>query len=78
MNGYSRISARGTWIWAETSCGNYAVRQGRCPARVARGPLTGTAGRIVNKEEQHMFLVNIEILGRSVGVKVFAGDIEPD
>jgi transcriptional antiterminator NusG len=46
--------------------------------RVIRGPLTGALGTIVNKKEQYMFLVNIDILGRSVGVHVFADDIEPD
>jgi transcriptional antiterminator NusG len=46
--------------------------------RVVRGPLSGAIGTIVNKEEPYMFLVNIDILGRSVGVRVFADDIEAE
>lgn len=46
--------------------------------RVKKGPLKGAIGKLEKKEDQHIFLVNIDILGRSVGVKVFADDIEPD
>lgn len=41
------------------------------------GPLKGAAGRLVNKETRHMFVVNIDILGRSVGVRAYAEDLEP-
>lgn len=44
--------------------------------RVRRGPLTDAEGVLARKEDQHVFLVNIEILGRSVGVKIYASDIE--
>ncbi|MEW6109832.1 MAG: UpxY family transcription antiterminator [Nitrospirota bacterium] len=46
--------------------------------RVKKGPLKGAVGKLAKKEERHIFLVNIDILGRSVGVKIFADDIEPD
>ena len=43
---------------------------------IVRGPLRGAEGVLVQKEDQFMFLVNIEILGRSVGVRMYAGDLE--
>lgn len=44
--------------------------------RIKRGPLTGAEGKLKVKNEQYMFLVNIEILGRSIGVNVYAEDLE--
>ncbi len=44
--------------------------------RVKRGPLTGAEGVLSKKETQYIFLVNIKILGRSLGVKISADDIE--
>ncbi len=44
--------------------------------RVSKGPLKGAEGILRKKEEQYMFLVNIELLGRSVGVKIHADCIE--
>jgi transcriptional antiterminator NusG len=43
---------------------------------VTRGPLKGASGILVKKENAHLFLVNINILGRSVGMQVDAGDLE--
>ncbi len=44
--------------------------------RVRRGPLEGAEGVLRNKEDQYIFHVNIDILGRSVGVKIFADELE--
>lgn len=44
--------------------------------RVRRGPLRGAEGILLKKEDQYMFLVRIEILGRCVGVRVYAEDVE--
>lgn len=44
--------------------------------RVRRGPLKSAEGILEKKEDQYIFLVNIEILGRSVGVKIYADDAE--
>lgn len=44
--------------------------------RVKRGPLTGAEGVLALREDPCLFHVNIEILGRSVGVKVYADDVE--
>lgn len=44
--------------------------------RVRRGPLEGALGVLVKKEAQYTFLVNLELLGRSIGVKIFADDLE--
>jgi len=44
--------------------------------RVKRGPLKGAEGILSKKEEQYMFLVNIKLLGRSVGMMIHADDIE--
>ncbi|MDH4231477.1 MAG: UpxY family transcription antiterminator [Nitrospirota bacterium] len=44
--------------------------------RVKRGPLCGAEGTLETKHDQYMFLVNIELLGRSIGVRMYADDIE--
>lgn len=44
--------------------------------RIKRGPLTGAEGIIQRKEDHFIFLVNINILGRSVGVKLYGCDLE--
>lgn len=44
--------------------------------RVRRGPLTGAEGILEKKEDQCMLLVSIELLGRSIGVKIYADDVE--
>jgi transcription termination/antitermination protein NusG len=51
------------------------LREGT-PVRVKRGPLTGAAGLIIKKLDEYIFAVNVDILGRSVGVKIYADDIE--
>jgi len=44
--------------------------------RVKKGPLQGAVGTLVERHEQYMFMINIELLGRSIGVNVYADDIE--
>jgi transcription antitermination factor NusG len=44
--------------------------------RIRRGPLRGAEGVLGIRESLQMFFVNIEILGRSVGLKVLADDLE--
>jgi transcription antitermination factor NusG len=44
--------------------------------RVKRGLFQGAEGILQKKEEQYIFLVNIKLLGRSVGVKIYADDLE--
>jgi transcription termination/antitermination protein NusG len=44
--------------------------------RVKNGPLAGAEGILANKADQQMFMVNVELLGRSVGVKIQAQDVE--
>lgn len=44
--------------------------------RVRKGPLVGAVGTLVRKEDNYVFAVNIEILGRSVGVKIYPDDLE--
>ncbi len=44
--------------------------------RVRRGPLEGAEGILAKKDAQYTFLVNLELLGRSIGVKIFADDLE--
>ncbi len=46
------------------------------PVRVRRGPLSGAVGVIDNKVDQYIFMVNVDILGRCVGVNIYADDIE--
>ncbi len=44
--------------------------------RMKSGVFRGVEGILEKKEDQHMLLVSIELLGRSVGVKVYAEDVE--
>jgi len=44
--------------------------------RVRRGPLRGAEGVLMKKGDQYLFHVNIDLLGRSVGVKIYADDLE--
>jgi transcription termination/antitermination protein NusG len=44
--------------------------------RIKRGPLKGAEGIFIRKEEEMKFFVNIDILGRSVGLKIFADEID--
>lgn len=43
---------------------------------IKRGLLRGAEGILMKKAEQYIFLVNIKLLGKSVGVKVYADDLE--
>ncbi len=52
-----------------------AFKQGTT-VRVKRGPLSGAVGILGKREGQDMFIVNIDILGRSVGTRISAEDIE--
>ncbi len=44
--------------------------------RVRRGALRGAEGILTKKGDEYTFIVNIDILGRSVGMKIYAEDIE--
>jgi transcription antitermination factor NusG len=44
--------------------------------RVKAGPLRTAEGILLKKEDQHMLLVNLVLLGRSVGVRVYADEVE--
>jgi transcription antitermination factor NusG len=44
--------------------------------RVKRGPLKGAEGILARKDDQYLFLVNNNLLGRSVGVKLYADQLE--
>ncbi len=44
--------------------------------RMKTGPLKDAEGVITKRENQYLFVINIELLGRSVAVKLSARDIE--
>ncbi len=44
--------------------------------RVKRGPLSGAIGILEKRKGEDIFLVNIEIFGRSIGTRIHAEDIE--
>jgi transcription antitermination factor NusG len=46
------------------------------PVRMKRGVLKGAEGILAKKHNQSIFIISIELLGRSVGVKIHADDIE--
>jgi transcription antitermination factor NusG len=43
---------------------------------VKRGPLMGANGLLLKKDDQHLFLVSVNILGRSVGMRINPDDLE--
>jgi len=43
---------------------------------VKQGPLKGAEGILAEKDDQHMFLVNMDILGRSIGMRISPDDLE--
>lgn len=51
------------------------LKEGR-QVRVTRGVLTGARGTIEKREEHYMFLVNITLMGKSIGVRLSATDVE--
>ncbi len=44
--------------------------------RVKSGVFRGATGTLARKDDHHVLFVSIEILGRSVGVKIYADDVE--
>jgi len=46
--------------------------------RIVHGPLRGATGILLKKNNHHLFVVNIELFGRSISVKVDAFDIESE
>ncbi len=46
------------------------------PVLVTKGVFRGARGILEQKHDQDVFLVNIELLGRSVAVKICADDVE--
>jgi len=55
----------------------YPQLQEGMPVRVTKGVFRGARGILKQKHHgQHEFLVNIELLGRSVAVKMYAEDVE--
>jgi transcription termination/antitermination protein NusG len=54
----------------------YPHLQEGTPVRVTKGVFRGARGVLQQKHEQHFFLVSMELLGRSVAVKILAGDVE--
>jgi transcription antitermination factor NusG len=55
----------------------YPHLQEGTPVRVTKGVLRGARGILTQKHnDQHVFLVSMELLGRSVAVKICADDVE--
>ncbi len=54
----------------------YPHMQEGTPVRVIKGVLKGATGTLKRKQNQHTFLVSMELLGRSVAVKIYADDVE--
>ncbi len=44
--------------------------------KVKRGPLCGAVGTLAKRENRDIFLINFDMLGRSVGLKIYADDVE--
>jgi transcriptional antiterminator NusG len=54
----------------------YPHLQEGTPVLVTRGVLRGARGVLKQKHDQHVFFVSMELLGRSVAVKIYASDVE--
>jgi transcription antitermination factor NusG len=61
---------------SEATIDVYPHLQEGTPVRVTKGALRGARGILQQKHDQYVFLVSIELLGRSVAVRVYADDIE--
>jgi transcription termination/antitermination protein NusG len=44
--------------------------------RIKRGIFVGAKGFLAREEDHHVFFVSIDLLGRTVGVKFYADDVE--
>ena len=51
------------------------LKVGTC-IRVRKGILKGAEGILEKREDQYLFIVNIKLLGKSVGAKIYADDME--
>jgi len=54
----------------------YPQLQEGAAVRITQGPLRGAHGVLAEKNDQRIFVVNVNILGRSIGMKIDAEDIE--
>jgi len=54
----------------------YPQLQEGAAVRIKQGPLKGAQGVLAEKNDQRLFVVNVNILGRSIGMKIDAEDIE--
>ena len=44
---------------------------------IKSGPLKGVTGILATKQDKHLFVVNVDILGRSVGMSIDGEELEP-
>lgn len=51
------------------------IKEGQ-KVRIKKGPLSGAEGILIKKQEGHLFVVSIDILSRSVSVRIDASDVE--
>jgi transcriptional antiterminator NusG len=54
----------------------YPGLQAGTAVRIKRGPLCGAVGVFTHRADEQHFAVNVDILGRSVGLKISADDVE--
>ena len=54
----------------------YPHLQEGTPIRIRQGPLKGAEGFLTKKKDKNMFFVNVNLLGRSLGLEIYADDIE--
>ena len=54
----------------------YPVPQTGTPVRIKRGPLCGAVGVFDQRADEQHFAINVDILGRSVGLKILSDDVE--
>lgn len=72
----SEIDALRTMLQSGVSLDVYPRLTPGTRVQVKRGPLTGAQGVLARRENEHEFCVNMDLLGRSVGLKINAEDIE--
>lgn len=54
----------------------YPMLKKGSPVRVKQGPFAGAVGILEKRSEHDVFIVNIDILGRSVGMPMHAEDLD--
>jgi transcription antitermination factor NusG len=74
---HQQIEAIRTVIDQRLECSVLTVLEEGEHVRVVRGPLTGLEGRLVGSNSTSRLMISIEMIHRSLALKVYRHDVEP-